>query len=569
MEKEEKDYNKKKKKKRKKKIKIKLLPIILSIVIIIGGISSFFLYNYLQDETLKTIKINYNYVVITTKETKLYDKNKKSIGTISKGVVLDLVEIKKLSLNNKYFQLKNNDYYVKYKDVKKSKKEEKVIDNYYLPLNLSISSKNKVKLLEEKKTIITLNNGVNIDVEYMDKNYYYVRFQSNLLKIKKDKSITEKKSNKDITGAAQSISVIKYDSINYCDEDTCLKPESVRIHINKLKNEGYYFITKDDFVNYINGYRNLKEKAIFLTTNEENDYTNSIKNDLGIEIKPISAEDGITLAYTNKAATKDDDKNAVNAYLAKKYTLIDNYSLMASGVEVADNGKENSNNQHIAVLNYHFFYDGTIPEEAYACRETICLEKEKFREHLQWLQDNGYKTLSIYEYADWMDGNIEIPDKSVLLTVDDGAHGTGAHNGNVLIPLLEEYKMHATLFLITGWWDISNYQSPYLEIQSHTDNLHYEANCADGRGMVACSDYATVKADIAESINKLSGDNNTFCFPFYSYDNESLQAIKELGFRYSFIGGSKKASRSDNHYLVPRYPIMSDVTLNDFINMVS
>ena len=569
MKKDEKDYNKKKKNKRKKKIKIKLLPILLLVVVIICAISSYFIYNYLQDSALRTIKKNYSNVVITTNEARLYNKNRKIIGTISKDVILDLKEIKNLSLKNKYFQLDNTDYYIKYKDVKKSKKEEQAIDNYYLPLDLSISSKNKVKLLDDKKTIITLNNGVSIDVEYMDKDYYYVRFQSNLLRIKKDKSIKEKKSNKDITGAAKSISVIKYDTINYCDEDTCLKPESVRIHINKLKNEGYYFITKDDFVNYINGYRNLKEKAVFLTTNEENDYTNSIKNDLGVEIKPISAEDGITLAYTNKAATKDDDKNAVNCYSAKKYTLIDNYSLMASGIEVPDNGKENSNNQHIAVLNYHFFYDGTIPEEAYACRETICLEKEKFREHLQWLQDNGYKTLSIYEYADWMDGNIEIPDKSVLLTVDDGAHGTGAHNGNVLIPLLEEYKMHATLFLITGWWDISNYQSPYLEIQSHTDNLHYEANCADGRGMVACSDYATVKTDIAESINKLSGDNNTFCFPFYSYDNESLQAIKELGFRYSFIGGSKKSSRNDNHYLVPRYPIMSDITLNDFISMVS
>lgn len=569
MKKEKKDNKKKEKTRRKKKIKIKLLPIILLIVLVCFSISGFFIYNYLQDKVLKTIKKNYNSVVITTNEAKLYDKNKKSIGTISKSVILDLENIKKPSLKNKYFRLDNTSYYIKYKDVKKSKKEEQTSDNYYLPINLTISSRNKVQLLDDKKTIITFNNGVNIDVEYMDKEYYFVRFQSNLLKIKKDKSIKEKEGNKDITGDAKSISVIKYDNINYCDEDTCLKPESVRIHINRLKKDGYYFITKDDFVNYIKGYRNLKEKAVFLTTNEENDYTNSIKTDLGVEIKPITSEDGITLAYTNKAATKNDSKDAVNCYLAKKYTLIDNYSLMASGTDVPDNGRENSTNQHIAVLNYHFFYDGTIPEEAYACRETICLEKEKFREHLQWLHDNGYKTLSIYEYADWMDGNIEIPDKSVLLTVDDGAHGTGAHNGNVLIPLLEEYKMHATLFLITGWWDISNYQSPYLEIQSHTDNLHYEANCSDGRGMVACSDYATVKADIAESINKLSGDNNTFCFPFYSYDNESLQAIKELGFRYSFIGGSRKASRNDNHYLVPRYPIMFDITLNDFINMVS
>ena len=39
--------------------------------------------------------------------------------------------------------------------------------------------------------------------------------------------------------------------------------------------------------------------------------------------------------------------------------------------------------------------------------------------------------------------------KSVLITIDDGALGTGIQNGNKLIPILEEYKMHATLFLIT------------------------------------------------------------------------------------------------------------------------
>ena len=37
---------------------------------------------------------------------------------------------------------------------------------------------------------------------------------------------------------------------------------------------------------------------------------------------------------------------------------------------------------------------------------------------------------------------ISIPEKSVLITIDDGAKGTGKHNGHKLIPLLEEYKMY-------------------------------------------------------------------------------------------------------------------------------
>ena len=52
------------------------------------------------------------------------------------------------------------------------------------------------------------------------------------------------------------------------------------------------------------------------------------------------------------------------------------------------------------------------------------------------------------EYVDWIYGRIELPKKSVLLTIDDGAMGTGKHNGNKLNPLLEKYQINATLFLI-------------------------------------------------------------------------------------------------------------------------
>ena len=64
---------------------------------------------------------------------------------------------------------------------------------------------------------------------------------------------------------------------------------------------------------------------------------------------------------------------------------------------------------------------------------------------MSYLRDNGYKTLTMSEFNDWMDGKIEIPEKSVLITIDDGAAGTYTH----LPQILNEYQMHATLFLIS------------------------------------------------------------------------------------------------------------------------
>jgi len=47
-----------------------------------------------------------------------------------------------------------------------------------------------------------------------------------------------------------------------------------------------------------------------------------------------------------------------------------------------------------------------------------------------------------------------------------------------------------------------------------------------------------------------------------------VEALKETGFKLGFIGGNRKARRSDNKYAVPRYIIYKNTSLNSFINMV-
>ena len=236
---------------------------------------------------------------------------------------------------------------------------------------------------------------------------------------------------------------------------------------------------------------------------------------------------------------------------------------MGNGEDVVEYVAPSDSEQKIAVLNYHFFYDPTIGE---SCDENICLEVSKFREHLEYLKNNGYRTLKMSEFKQWMYGEIELPDKCVLITIDDGAMGTGAHNGNKLIPLLEEYNMNATLFLISGWWDVNNYRSKNLDIQSHTYDMHQYGSC--GRGQLVCASKEEALADLNKSL-QIVDNNDSFCYPFYSYSDVAISAVKEAGFKLAFAGGSRKARRSNNKYLIPRYPIHKSITLNQFISMVS
>ena len=241
---------------------------------------------------------------------------------------------------------------------------------------------------------------------------------------------------------------------------------------------------------------------------------------------------------------------------------MDNLLKMANGEDVYEEAPNIYDGQGIAVLNYHFFYD---PNED-SCDESICLVVSKFREHLEYLKNNGYKTLTMEEFTRWMYGEIYLPEKSVLITIDDGAKGTGKHNGNKLIPLLEEYKMHATLFLITGWWDRENYRSDYLDVQSHTNNMHQYGPC--GRGELNCATYDEAMADLKQSLT-IVDNRNSFCFPFYMSSDTSIRAVKDAGFRIAFGGGNVKAKRTNNKWLIPRYPIQSSITLNQFINIVN
>ena len=269
--------------------------------------------------------------------------------------------------------------------------------------------------------------------------------------------------------------------------------------------------------------------------------------------------------YDNNISDKlEIDKSDLDITKPGEYTI--NYKVKDSG------GNETSVSHKvivtdkkatkIPVLNYHFFY-----ENGESCNEALCENMDTFRKQLDYLKENNYYTLTIDEFTKWMYGQIELPEKSILITVDDGAFGTSKINGNHLIPTLEQYKMHATLFLITGWWDIENYRSDYLDIQSHTHNLHYEAKCGH-RSKVNCVSYEELLDDLKKSIDVVK-NTNSFCFPFYDYTENSIKAVKEAGFKIAFIGGKRKATRDDDKYKIPRYPIYKSTSMDKFIEMIS
>jgi peptidoglycan/xylan/chitin deacetylase (PgdA/CDA1 family) len=122
----------------------------------------------------------------------------------------------------------------------------------------------------------------------------------------------------------------------------------------------------------------------------------------------------------------------------------------------------------IPILCYHQFTDNSTS------RHPLVLQKTKFKEQLQYLQDNHYQVLRLEDLELYLNGERPIPDKSVILTIDDGYSSIYS----IAYPLLKEFNYPVTVFLYTDFigagaalnWDQINQlkKSGLFNFQSHS-----------------------------------------------------------------------------------------------------
>ncbi|MBQ9318538.1 MAG: polysaccharide deacetylase family protein [Bacilli bacterium] len=231
-------------------------------------------------------------------------------------------------------------------------------------------------------------------------------------------------------------------------------------------------------------------------------------------------------------------------------------------IEESQNTDE-KNTDSIAVLNYHFFYDGDIPSERRECNQSICLSTQMFAKHLDYIKDNHIFTPTLTEFEMYLDEKIQLP-KSVVITIDDGWRSEQGRD------LLEQYELNATIFLITTYHEtvpfLHDYQ--YVEYHSHSDNLHNQGDCPGGQGgAIKCKSREYLLNDLKVSREKLDG-SKYFCYPFYEYNDYSISVLKEAGFTMAFAGGGRRAYIGVDKYQIPRFAIQSYDTASSIASYI-
>ena len=342
----------------------------------------------------------------------------------------------------------------------------------------------------------------------------------------------------------------KYKDVGNINKDNILELDSIdKISLDnkyfKLLDSDYYVSYKDvtpttDTIN--KRYLNYIEFPIEVTTKESVVYYDDSFNELF----------SLNIPITSKVIVNLDDYYGISLLSRLVYVKKEDVS----------NTVEVDSNEDMAVsipaILYHFIYlNGNT-----GCNDIICHSEEQIDSHFKFLADNNVFTLNTSEVLSFINGEINLPKKSILITIDDGAR---AEN---FIPFLEKYQLNATLFLVSSWYPVSKFESPYLEIASHTHNMHTTGVCPTGQGGgINCLPENEILNDLKLSRETL---NNTkaFCFPFYEYSDYSINLVKEAGFEMAFIGGSTKIKKGIDPYKIPRYPILSSFGVDYISNLV-
>ena len=233
-------------------------------------------------------------------------------------------------------------------------------------------------------------------------------------------------------------------------------------------------------------------------------------------------------------------------------------------------------NPKIPVLCYHNIATQN-EKENYPEESDWTITTDNFKEHLDYLKNNNYKTLTMDEFYNWKIGNLNLPYKSVLITFDDGF----LSNYEYAFKLLKEYNMNATVFVVgsfidnstTNEWNgnIKTYMTkdilenlkneyPNIEIYSHSYNLHYQG---------AINQNKDVLMQDIENFDNFYPNNDILCYPFGQYNDNIEDCLKESNYKMAFRYGPnkkdyKKASRNDNIYKIPRLNVSHGMSVFKF-----
>lgn len=236
----------------------------------------------------------------------------------------------------------------------------------------------------------------------------------------------------------------------------------------------------------------------------------------------------------------------------------------------------------VVILMYH----NTIPTKY--SESTYEININTLKSDLEYIYNNGYTVLSVKELERYVYERKKMPDKSVMLTFDDGY----LLNKTLALPLLEEYGYSGT-FAVVGeftkqgksstdcerytyleWDDVEEMaKSDCATIANHSFNLH---KLKGRRGVQIkrgenVNDYSLMlKRDtysMIDKFNEMRIYSDVYVYPYGLYSAESEEILTEIGYNVTMTcceGKNIIRDKKDLH-LMKRYNRSNSIKLSSIL----
>ncbi len=227
----------------------------------------------------------------------------------------------------------------------------------------------------------------------------------------------------------------------------------------------------------------------------------------------------------------------------------------------------------VNVLCYHRFQPrspGSVKNKVYG--DTYSVNMDDFEKQMQFLKDGGYTVVPMKSLLGWIDGREKLPEKAVVITVDDGYSSVYTK----AFPLLKELKYPFTLYLYPQFYPAAGSslkpdavkkmrESGLVDFGSHS-MTHPILTRWGNKSEKEYLDF--LKKEIvdskAELEKKLGFEVDTIAYPFGTYSANTLPFAVKAGYKAGFSVVASYCMKTDNRYALKRTMIFNKTSIKRF-----
>ena len=219
--------------------------------------------------------------------------------------------------------------------------------------------------------------------------------------------------------------------------------------------------------------------------------------------------------------------------------------------------------QTVPVLSYHKFSKDKV--------STLTVKEVAFEEQMKFLKDNDYNVITLDQLLNFLEFKGEIPEKSVVITFDDGWSSVY----DIAYPILKKYGFPATLFVYTefiggkralSWKEIKELAVNGIDIQCHSVT---HRNLTVLNEKESFKDYFdSINREIFQSRQMIEKRINKKCkylaYPYGASNKLVIALLKKHGYRGAFSVKRGSNPFFVNEYLIKRSMIYGKYDIQKF-----